>query len=151
MGCKTKLLGGISFYNPFSQFFGQNGKRAKLMNLLLKKCQSCRVLIRWSWINLGQMHCFSRFGHRGHWQVAHKPLFMCHLSVSPEPEMEKLCICPKLIQLHLLRTLQSWHDFAFFLPPKSNQLKFTAINVNWSTVENSFVKCFYRPLVLCDK
>ena len=36
MGCKSKLLGGISFYNPFSQFFGQNGKRAKLMHLLLK-------------------------------------------------------------------------------------------------------------------
>ena len=64
-----------------------------------------RVLNRWSWITLGQMHGFSRFGHRGHWQVAHKPSFMCHLSVSPEPELEKLCNFPKVIQLHLLRTL----------------------------------------------
>ena len=47
------------------------------------------------------MHRFSKFGHQGHWQVAHKPLFMCHLSVSPEPELEKLCIYPKVIQLHL--------------------------------------------------
>ena len=46
---------------------------------------------------LGQMHRFSRFVHQGHWQVAHKPSFMCHLSVSPEPELEKLCICPKVI------------------------------------------------------
>ena len=58
-----------------------------------------RVLNRWSWITLEQMHRFSRFGHRGHWQVTHKPSFMCHLSVSPEPELEKLCNCPKVIQL----------------------------------------------------
>ena len=38
------------------------------------------------------MHRFSRFGHQGH-------SFMCHLSVSSEPELEKLCICPKVIQL----------------------------------------------------
>ena len=72
-------------------------------NLLTKSGKSNRgwnrVLNRWSWINLGQMHRFSRFGHRGHWQVAHKPSFMCHLSVSPEPELEKLCNCPKVIQL----------------------------------------------------
>ena len=44
MGCKTKLLGGISFYNPFSQFFGQNIKRAKLMNLLLKNVNHVEFL-----------------------------------------------------------------------------------------------------------
>ena len=58
-----------------------------------------RVCYFWSWITLGQMHGFSGFGHRGYWQVAHKPSFMCHLPVSPEPELEKLCNCPKVIQL----------------------------------------------------
>ena len=65
-----------------------------------------RVLNMWSWIALGQMHRFSRCGHRGHWQVAHKPSFMCHLSVvSHEQELEKLYICPKVIQVQLLKTL----------------------------------------------
>jgi hypothetical protein len=57
------------------------------------------------------MHGFSRFGQQGYWQVAHKPSFMCHLSVSPEPELEKLCISPKVIQLQntqgLIETLGS--------------------------------------------
>jgi hypothetical protein len=30
---------------------------------------------------------------------------MCQLSVFPEPELKKLCIGPKVIQLHLLKTL----------------------------------------------
>ena len=31
MGCKSKSLGGISFYNPFSQYFGESGKTAKII------------------------------------------------------------------------------------------------------------------------
>ena len=38
---------------------------------------------------------FFRFGHRGHGQVGHTPSFMCHLSGSPEAELEKLCSFPK--------------------------------------------------------
>ena len=78
----------------------QQQKKSKFtcMNTLLWRREG-RVCYFWSWITLGQMHVFSGFGHRGYWQVAHKPSFMCHLSVSHEPELEKLCNCPKVIQL----------------------------------------------------
>ena len=70
-------------------------------------------------ITLWRLQRFSEIGHRGHWQVAYKPSFMCHLSVSPEPELEKLCNFPKVIQLHLLRTLYTalalWTLLVYFL------------------------------------
>ena len=37
MGCKSKLLGIVNFYNPFSQYFGQSGKRAKIIELIISK------------------------------------------------------------------------------------------------------------------
>ena len=37
MGCKSKLLGVVSVYNPFSQYFGKSGKRAKIIELIISK------------------------------------------------------------------------------------------------------------------
>ena len=54
-----------------------------------------RVCYLWSWITLGQLRGFSSFGHRGHWQVAHKPSFTRHLSVSPVPKTRKTVQLPQ--------------------------------------------------------
>ena len=62
MGCKTKLLGGISFYNPFNQFFGQNRKRAKLMNLLLKNVNHVEFLTDGVELILGKCTVFPDLG-----------------------------------------------------------------------------------------
>ena len=62
MGCKTKLLGGISLYNPFSQSFGQNGKRAILMNLLLKNVNHVEFLTDGVELILGKCPGFPNLG-----------------------------------------------------------------------------------------
>ena len=36
---------------------------------------------------MGGLHCFSEIGHQGRWKVAHKKRFICHLSVSPVPDL----------------------------------------------------------------
>ena len=71
-----------------------------------------RVLNRWSWITLEKLHSFSSSGS-GDTDRWHINEGLCATCQCPRcPNLEKPCICPKVIQLHLLRTLV-WHQLKF--------------------------------------
>ena len=64
-------------------------------------CIFHRVLNRWSWITLGQMHSFSSSGS-GDTDRWHINEGLCATCQCPRcPNLEKRCICPKVIQLRL--------------------------------------------------
>ena len=83
--------------------------KVKSLLVVSKACILARVLNRWSWITLGQMHSFSSSGS-GDTDRWHINEGLCATCQCPRcPNLEKRCICPKVIQLHLLRTLVRYH------------------------------------------
>ena len=64
---------------------------------------------------MGRLQRFSEIGHRGHWQVAHKRSFMCHLSVSLVPNLGKMLQSPQrdLAPWTITLTITDWLSLYF--------------------------------------
>ena len=70
-----------------------------------KNCTWIRVFNRWCWITFGQMYSFSSScsGDTDRWHINEGLCATCQCPLCPH--LERRCICPKVIQLHPLRTL----------------------------------------------
>ena len=101
-----------------------------------------RVPNRWSRITLGQMRSFfsSGSGDTDRWHINEG---LCATCQCPRcPNLEKRCICPKVIQLHLLRTLRFWLSTVFLIwktvhLPQSNStppVKNSSSNQLWNCI-----------------
>ena len=88
-----------------------------------------RVLNRWSRITFGQMHSFSSSGS-GDTDRWHINEGLCATCQCPRcPNLEKRCICPKVIQLHLLRTLTFYYLWIDSFAPTVVTLNVRSIRV----------------------